>query len=297
MELRHLRYFLAVVREGNFARAARRLAVDPSTLYRRLGDLELDVGTALFDRRDGEIRLSAAGRPFAVHARRIVDEATLIGETMASLAKGRDGIVRIGTNGIAAELPLVAAALIHARQALPDLDIHLSVVRPGQLDRIREGTLDLGLFYGRWDAEPDIGFSALQQQRFVLALARGHPLAQVENVRLADLAGEAFVFQSRTGTGAVHDRLIAACSVGGLVPDIRHYIVDEDTQLAMVAAGMGITLTLEGAAARRWRRQLVFRTVTDLDVTVDLDLVWSSATLSANGRRVADAIRAAALSG
>jgi DNA-binding transcriptional LysR family regulator len=291
MELSRLRYFLNVAREGNFARAARRLAVAPSTLYRRLKDLEYDLGVTLFDRSEGDVRLSAAGQLFAPHAQRIVEEATRIAEKMGSLAKGRAGVVRVGINGIAAELPEVSAALIRARTELPDLEILLVALHSeGQIARVQNGQLDLGLVYTRIDADA-VAHAAVQHQRFVLAVANDHPLAQVESPRLADLAEENVIFQVRFARGVIHDRLIAACSAGGLQPRINHYIIDEDTQMAMVAAGMGVTLTLEGAAARRWRRQVAFRPLVDLDVAVNLDLIWNPNDLSEAARRVIDVIR------
>lgn len=286
MELSHLRYFLQVAREGNFTRAARRLAVAPSTLYRRLKDLDYDLGVTLFSRGEGDVRLSPAGRLFAPHAQRIVEEATRIAERMGSLAKGRAGVVRIGLNGIAAELPEVSSALIRARKELSDLEI-LFVVIPSeeQIPRVREGRLDLGLVYTRIDADA-VAHVPLQHQRFVLALAHDHPSASAGTHRLADLAQEDFIFQIRFSRGVIHDRLIAACSAGGLQPRIRHYILDEDTQMAMVAAGMGVTLTLEGAAARRWQDQVAFRPVADLDVAVNLDVIWNPDGPSDAVRRV-----------
>lgn len=292
MELRHLRYFLDVAREGNFALAARRRTVAPSTLYRRLNDLELDLGVALFDHQDGNVSLSSAGTLFAGHAQRIVNEAARIAEDMASLAKGRDGVVRIGANGVATELPAISKALKDARAALPRLDIRLiACSSQEQIDRVRQGELDLGLVYTRTDAER-VAFTPVQHQRFVLVVPRDHRLAGPDDVCLADLNGEDFIFQIRGEHGSVHDRLIAACQAGGLVPRIRHYILHEDTQLAMVAAGMGISLTLEGAAARRWRRQIVFKPVHDLGVSVDLDLIWNGEAVSDHARRVIAAIKA-----
>lgn len=293
MELSQLRYFLAVAREGNFARASRLLALAPSTLYRRVNELEYELDATLFDRVDGEVRLSAAGRLFAPRARRIVDEAARAAEDMGGLAKGRRSVVRIGTNGIAAELPSISAALIRARAALPDLELSLTALQSQeQIEKVRQGALDLGLVYTRTDADR-LGFISVQHQDFVLVLPRDHGLAGRPTLRLADLADEDFIFQIRGARGAIHDRLIAACSRAGLVPRIRHYIVDEDTQLQMVAAGMGISLTLEGAAVRRWRRQLVFRPVLDLGVAVDLDLIWNPALVSGDARRVIEAIRPA----
>jgi len=292
MELRHLRYFLDVAREGNFALAARRLQVAPSTLYRRLKDLELDLGVDLLDHQDGDVRLSSVGKLFAGHAQRIIEEVALIAESMASLANGRDGLVRIGANRVATELPAISKALKDARAALPQLDIRLvASSSQEQIDRVRQGRLDLGLVYTR-SAADRVAFTPVQHQRFVLVVPRGHRLAGTGEVHLADLNDEDFIFQVRGEHGSVHDRLIAACQAGGLVPRIRHYILHEDTQLAMVAAGMGISLTLEGAAARRWRRQIVFKPVRDLGVSVDLDLIWNGEAVSDHARRVIAAIRA-----
>ncbi len=291
MDLRHLRYFLHVASEGNFALAARRLSVAPSTLYRRLKDLELDLGITLFDHQDGNVRLSSSGKLFLIHAQRIVNEATFIREDMASLAKGRDGVVRIGANNVATELPAIWKAIRSARSALPQLEIRLvNCQSQEQIRRIRQGRLDLGLVYTRTDADP-VAFTSIQHQHFILVVPHDHRLASADKVYLADLRGEDFIFQIRGEYGTVHDRLIAACQRGGLVPYIRHYIVQEDTQLAMVAAGMGISLTMEGAATRRWRKQIVFKPVEDLDFSLDLDLIWNQELLSEHARSLIAAIK------
>lgn len=291
MELSHLRYFMDVAREGNFARAARRIAVAPSTLYRRLKDLEYDLGVTLFDRSEGDVRLSAAGRLFAPHAARILEEASRVAEAMGSLSRGRSGIVRIGLNNIVAELPELSGALIRARQTLPNLEILLvAIPSEEQITRVLQGQLDLGLVYTRIDTD-EVGHAAVQHQRFVLAIARDHMLASRASCSLADLAKEEFIFQVRFARGVIHDRLIAACSAGGLQPHISHYIIDEDTQMAMVAAGMGVTLTLESAAARRWRKQVAFLPVEDLNVAINLDLIWNADRLTDAARQVIDVIR------
>lgn len=294
MELNHLRYFLAVAQEQNYARAARRLAVAPSTLYRRLKDLELDLGVSLFDRNAGTVRLSTAGRLFESHARTIVADATRIAERMSSLARGRTAEVRIGVNGIAAQLPEISRALIRAREELPDLTIRLvAVPSEEQFVRLHEGRIDIGLVYTRTDAD-QVGHVAVQRQRFVLVTSNDHPLLRAP-VRLRDLAREDFIFQVRIGRGVIHDRLIAACAARGLQPRITNYILDEDAQMAMVAAGMGVTFTLEGAAQRRWRNYVTFHSVDDLDVTVNLDLIWNSDTLSQAAARTIDVIKREAL--
>lgn len=291
MELSHLRYFLNVAREGNFVRAARRLAVAPSTLYRRLNDLEYDLGVVLFDRSEGDVRLSPAGQIFEPHARAIVAETTRIAESMSSIAKKRSGIVRIGINGIVAELPEISCRLIRARATLSDLEILLVVIpSEEQILAVESGRLDLGLVYTRIDSDP-VRHEPLQHQRFVLATARDHPLASKPECRLSDLKALDFIFQVRFARGVIHDRLIAACSAGGLQPHITHYILDEDAQMAMVAAGMGVTLTLESAAARRWGSQVTFRPVVDLDVKTNLDLIWNGAMLSPAAQRVIDEIK------
>lgn len=291
MELHHLRYFLAVAREGNFTRAARRLAVAPSTLYRRLSELELDVGTALFDRSEAELRLSGPGHVFIPFARRIVEEATRIADTMGGLANSDRSVVRIGMFRVAAETPSVSTALARARRALPHLDIRLFVLPSfQQIEQVRRGWLDLAFIHASADTK-GVASLPILDQRFVIAVPPGHRLAEMPDLRLADLADEDFIFQMRSDQGAIHDRLIATCSRAGLVPRIRHYFLDEDTQLQMVAAGMGISIALEGAQTRRWRHQVVFRRVGDLNLTIALELIWNPERVSPAGREVIDIVK------
>ena len=292
MEFRQLHYFVSVAEAGSFARAAHRLALAPSTLYRRIHELEAELGVSLFERTQGALALSAAGELIADHARRVVAEIQAISVDMRALARGRRGSVRIGTNGIAAQVPMVLQALTRARALLPDLDFKIRFATSQQsIQQIREGELDLGFVYTTLPRAPDLGFLPMERQRFILAMPKDHPFVDRPNLKLADLADEPIIFQARMMSGAVHDLLIAACSAGGLVPKIAREIIDEDTQLALVATGVGISLAPESAAARRWGHAVVFRPIDDLDVAISLDLIWRATDAGADTLRTVEVVR------
>jgi DNA-binding transcriptional LysR family regulator len=275
MELRHLRYFLAVGEEQHYGRAARRLRVAQPALSRQIQDLEEELGFKLFERLARGVKLSAAGELFLGDARRILQEVNEAAARAARVARGQSGTLRVGFTESASWRGVVPESFRRFREMQPDAELQL---RPSpslvQLEAIRSGRLDAGFVFNIPKADPELDGLPVAMERIELAAPTGHPLTKLKQVRLRDLASASFVWFPRHEAPALYDRLMHECFRGGLKsPRIVQEGQDEATILSLVATGLGVGWVLGTA---RWRRpkSVVILSVVDLDVPQPLSLGW-----------------------
>ncbi|MFJ4206745.1 LysR family transcriptional regulator [Streptomyces sviceus] len=255
MELRQIRYVLALAEECHFGRAAERLHVAQSALSQQLKQLERELGTALFTRSTRRVELTEAGRQLVAHGQSIMVEVGRAEEQMGLLATGRAGRVSIGFVGTATYdvLPQIARRV---RERLPDvaLELHGELLNPELVEGLRDGTYDLALL--RSDPLPDGGlaFTALRSERLVAALPAGHRLSDRSRIGLAELAEEPFVVHPSRGRSSMHSRVLAACARAGFVPAPLTEVGETSTLAVFVAAGHGVALVPESVQSLRLDR-------------------------------------------
>ncbi|MGE0384951.1 MAG: LysR family transcriptional regulator [Gammaproteobacteria bacterium] len=273
MEIRHLRYFVVAAEEENFHRAAERLHVTQPALSRRIRDLEQALGVDLFERRNKRVSLTAAGHAYREDISAVLGALDKARSRARSMAAGESGSLVLGINDSVIRNPLVPRALRAFSIRYPDVELKLeTAARPSLVDAVLGGGLDAAFVYSRPPGERALAFVRIASDRYVLALPGGHPLATVDRIRLQDLRGEQCLWMRREIAPALHDRLIAACQAGGLTPRIVQYAASEATRLQLVAAGMGftfVTATMQPVPAG-----VTMRPLADLDLTLDLDLIW-----------------------
>ncbi|HEY1135371.1 MAG TPA: LysR substrate-binding domain-containing protein [Nocardioides sp.] len=244
MELRHLRYFVAVAEECHFGRAAERLHIAQPPLSQQIKQLEAHLGVTLLTRSTRRVELTAAGASYLDDARRIlaaVDEAAL---DARRVAEGRVGRVAIGFTGSATYelLPRLARVL---RAELPDVEVELhgEILTPGQVARLHDGALDVGVLRPPVDDALDV--RVLRHEPLVAVLPDAHPLVAapgIAAVRLADLAGEPFVTYPSGHRSVVHEAVRAACRTAGFEPQPVAEVAETSTLVSFVAAGLGVAL-------------------------------------------------------
>jgi DNA-binding transcriptional LysR family regulator len=275
MELRHLRYFLAVGEEQHYGRAARRLRVAQPALSRQIQDLEKEVGFKLFERLPRGVKLSTAGQLFLGDARRILQDVNEAVARAARVARGQSGTLRVGFTEMTSWRGVVPQSFRRFREMQPDAELQLQPL-PSlvQLEAIRSGRLDAGFVFNMPKADPELNGLPVAMPRIELAVPRAHPLTKLKQVRLRDLASASFVWFSRSEAPAVYDRLVHECFRGGLnSPHIVQEGKDEATVLSLVATGLGVGWVLETARLRR-PKSVVILSVVDLDVPQPLSLGW-----------------------
>jgi DNA-binding transcriptional LysR family regulator len=275
MELRHLRYFVAVGEEQHYGRAARRLRVAQPALSRQIQDLEEELGFKLFERLPRGVRLSAAGTLFLEDARRILQDVNVAAGRAARVARGQSGTLRVGFTENASWRGVVPESFRRFREMQPDAELQLQP-SPSveQLDAIRSGRLDAGFVFSMPRADPELDRLPVATQRIELAAPTGHPLTKLKELRVRDLVDAPFVWFPRRAAPAFYDRLTQACLRGGLKsPHVVQEGLDEATILSLVATGLGIGWVL-GTARWRCPKSVVIMSVVDLDVPLPLALAW-----------------------
>jgi DNA-binding transcriptional LysR family regulator len=275
MELRHLRYFVAVGEEQHYGRAAQRLRVAQPALSRQIQDLEREVGFALFERLPRGVKLNAAGKLLLDDARRILQEVNEATARAARVARGQSGTLRVGFTENASWRGVVPESFRRFREMQPDAELQLqpspSLV---QLEAIRSGRLDAGFVFNMPKADPELDQLPVTVQRIELAVPAGHPLTKLKEIRLRDLRHAPFIWFPRRESPALYDRLMRACFRGGLkTPRIVQEGLDEATILSLVATGLGVGWVL-GTARWRHPESIVIVSVVDLNVLLPLALAW-----------------------
>lgn len=246
VELRHLRYFIAVADELHFGRAAERLGISQPPLSQQIRQLERDLGVQLLRRNNRRVDLTEAGRAFLVEARAVVERTREAIELVQRIAQGQTGELRIGftaSTPLSSRIPRTISAF---RRARPDVHLQLEEMPTlQQIDALMDKRLHLGIVRPA-PLPPMLEARALFSDPLVAVMPREHPLlARLPpggRLGLAALAGEPFVvFNRRAGTG-IHDQIIALCIAANFSPHISQEAAEPSTIIGLVSAGMGVSL-------------------------------------------------------
>lgn len=274
MELRHLRYFLAVAEDLNFHRAAERLHVAQPALSRQVRALEEHLGAELVERLPRGIRLTEAGKAFLADVRGILADVARAEGRVRRVAQGELGQITIGFNEIAARRPYLPGFFQAARAVHPDIALQLRLLpSQPQLDAVRAGQLDAGFLFHRPAEDPGLSAILIDLDNYAVAMPSGHALARRPDLRLADLRDEPFILMSQGGNRDLYGRLMAACVAGGLVP---HQVYQADNEYAivnLVAAGVGLAFLNRSFNPAPFA-DVILRVLDELSVPVRLELVW-----------------------
>ena len=244
MELRHLRYFVAVAEELHFGRAAARLHIAQSPLSQQIRRLEAELGVELFDRNRRSVRLTDAGRVLLDGAVPLLHQADRLEQTMRSAATGETGLLTVGFVGSAAQdaLPRIVR---HVRESDPGIEVRLLELTTGpQVEALERGDIDVGLVRPPVRAQ-SVTVTPLLEERLVVALPDSHAFAARRAVAPETLRDEPFVsFPRRIGTG-LYDEILAVCTAAGFSPNVVQEANEMQTIVGLVAAGIGVALVPE----------------------------------------------------
>lgn len=251
MELRQVRYFLALAEECHFGRAAARLHVAQPALSQQIKQLERELGTPLFQRSTRHVELTEAGRELTGYARTLLAEAERARVHMTELATGRAGRVSVGFIGTATYdvLPRVART-VRARLPGITLELHGELLTPQLVDGLLTGTYDLAVLRSATAPEA-VRITPLRTETLVAVLPAHHPLAGRTRISLTALAGEPFVIHPAGPRSAMHDRVLSACREAGFAPPSLVEVGETATLVVLVAAGHGVALVPESVQSLR----------------------------------------------
>ena len=284
LELRHLRYFVAVAEELHFGRAAERLALSQPPLTQQIQRLEQRLGCPLFERTTRRTSLTAAGETLLPLARQILEQAQRAIDATQRAGRGELGRLTIATppSLMLGRLPGVIRAF---RRRLPGVELELREASTAAIvEALERGAADLGFLRGP-ACPPPLVELARESEPLVALLPRAHRLQDKRTLRPADLAGEPFVFFPRRLGPAFYDEITTVC---GFAPRVVQEATQWATIAALVEAGLGVTIA-PWPVARLAGRGCLTRALKDARTTVIL-----ASTAPAPGtlaRRFADAYR------
>jgi DNA-binding transcriptional LysR family regulator len=243
MELRHLRYFLAIAADRHFTRAADKLGIAQPPLSQQIRQLEEEIGARLFTRTARGVTLTAAGEAFLPHAEAALREVERARTAVRRISHGDLGTIRIGFTSAASLNPLVSATISSFRTAYPDVELRL-VVQPTTplLAQLSHDVIDLAFVRPTSSERDALRAIPLPGEPLWIALPADHRLAARNRLRLNDLRNEPFILYPRANGSLLYDAIIAACQRAGFSPRVVQESPQMASMVSLVAAGVGVTL-------------------------------------------------------
>lgn len=261
MELRHLRYFVAVAEERNFTRAAERLHIAQPPLSRQIQQLEELLGVLLIEKGSRPLRLTEAGQFLLAHAKPLLEQVRDL-KAMTQRVGALERTVAVGF--VASTLyGLLPDIIRRYRERHPEVEVTLhEMTTVEQLKALREGRIDVG--FGRLRSQdPSIRRILLRDEPMVVALSPTHRLAQGDRaLRLTELAHEAVLVYPKAPRPSFADQVLAAFSEAHVTPDHVSEVRELQIAMGLVAAGQGISIVPESVQGMH-HRHVVYRKLED----------------------------------
>jgi DNA-binding transcriptional LysR family regulator len=281
MDLRQIRYFLAVADTLSFRRAAERIAVSQPALSQRIKALEDDIGAPLFERSSRGVALTPAGEVFQRGARKILREVELALSSARLADRGESGDLTIAFNEIAGQQPLVGQCLGLFRAAFPNVAVQLSEMgMAAQEDALLSGAVDIGFHYRVPGPATGLAYRIVDEAAFMLVMPEGHALARKAAISLEDLANQPMVRLRREINADTHDGIVQAFEAHRIRPRILVEASSDAAMLSLVSAGLGLAIVM-GAQRRGGWEGLALRPIEGLAMAKQFVLAWDAAKRSA----------------
>ncbi len=279
IELRLLRYMIAVAEELHFGRAAKRLNISAPSLSKQIKDLEQSLGYALFRRKTRDVALTPAGAAFLLEARQALVHVERAVECGHAAHKGNAGVFSLGYSpwfrpSLLAEVQKAFAE----RVARVKLSLH-SAYTPVQIDLILKGVLDAGIVVLPVAAE-GLQARCIWHDELVAVLPSNHSLASQAKIDRQDLADEPVVWAAKVLNPTLHQSFLESCRRWGYVPNIVHEISTVPEMLDLIAQGEGIGFVKKSTAARTNESGIVFRELCSPGLFIETGLAFRTGNSS-----------------
>lgn len=271
MDMRHLRYFIAVAEELHFGRAAERLGMAQPPLSQQIKAFEAELGARLFERNRRKVELTAAGAALLDEARDVLRRCGDMGRLVRNAAAGESGRLEIAFTGSVPFNQVMPRILGAFRRRHPDVWVSLREMSTGsQIEAVAEGRLDIGFARpadSNWPATVEA--RRILREPLVLALPVDHPLARRSSLAMTELAHEALVMNPRhIGTG-LYDKIVSLCGRAGFPPRVAVEAHQMSTMISLVGAGLGLAVVPQ-AMRRIGFDGVVFAAIDDDEAFIDL---------------------------
>jgi DNA-binding transcriptional LysR family regulator len=265
MNLKQLRYFCEIVEAGSAVHAAERLFVAPTAISMQLVQIEQYLGGALFDRSRRPMELTPLGQYFYPRAKELLAQARRLDEEVRGIASGKRGWLGIGfiRTSLFSVLP---AAIRQFKENYPD--VHLDLIEgfsEHQPEQLRAGLIHIGIsrFIGEIEHPKDLIYHVMFDDPFAVALPANHRLAKKKSIRVADLDGLSYIVYPKDAQRSFSQKTLAILRDAGVTPIVSYEATEINTALALIAAGLGITLVGRSIVENN-RNDIVFLPISDL---------------------------------
>jgi LysR family transcriptional regulator, benzoate and cis,cis-muconate-responsive activator of ben and cat genes len=292
MEIKQLRFFLAVAETLNFTRAAERMGIAQPPLSQRILALERELGTALFIRTKRSVSLTQAGETLLIHARRLVNASEHTKEVMRAVRDGRGGVLNVGAI-FSTLYTLLPNALRVLKIQAPDIVVNLrEMTIANQLRALQEGQIDVGILRPPIE-ERRIKVEMLYEEQFIAAIPAEHPLAAQRTVTVQDFIDNPFV-----GINPGFSRnysIVAAAAFADVRDQLRvvHETSDMHSLIAQVGAGIGLAIVPQSLTLVSIP-EVVFRPISFAAPSIAVSLAWHEDSTTPTLLRFIEALRMSA---
>lgn len=272
MELRHLRYFIAVAEELHFGRAAARLFIAQPSLSQQIRQLEVELGFPLLKRTKRSVELTDAGKVFLAAAQHILVQVQEAKRAAQRAYRGEVGRLVVGyiSSSTYDLLPMILRAY---RERFPHVEVALrELTTPAQVRALEENELQVGLLRLPIST-PLVNVEVIRREPIVCVLPEEHPLTVHKRIAVPQLAHEQFVLQSRQHGGGYYVQVMKLCLASGFSPNVVQEVTETHTIVGLVAAGIGISLVPQ--SIRNIRSEgIVYRELEGTATMTEIALAW-----------------------
>lgn len=292
VDLRLLRYFLAVAEESHLTKAAARLGIRQPPLSQQIRVLEHELGVTLFHRLPRGMELTESGRALLDDARNIIALVDQAVDGVRRVSLGEAGRLTVGFTGSAAFHPFVPSVIRRFRESAPQVRLVLEESSTGELrEAVAEGRVDVAFIRGAYGPDRGVVMETMLEETMLAAFPADHPAVKGrvrERIALSELAEESLILYRRHSGPGLYDAIIAACSAAGFSPRIAQEAPRMLSTLSLVAAGLGVSLV--PASLRRVNIEgVVYVSVTHpAELRAPLNLIWRDAPMSGATRKLID---------
>jgi LysR family transcriptional regulator, benzoate and cis,cis-muconate-responsive activator of ben and cat genes len=274
LELRHLRYFIAVAEELHFGRAARKLGITQPPLSLQIQRLEAELGVQLFERTNRRVQLTPAGKTLLEEGRHVVADFNSATDAARRAARGETGSLTVA---FAASVMFLSLPRIirRFRAQFPNVRLELRELPTGpQIIALRNGELDIG-FLREPSRDAELTTETVMREGLLLALSKRHELANRKRLRLADVANEDFVLFPRDLAPGLYAHVLAVCAEAGVHPRIVQTSRELYTTVSLVEAGLGVTIIPASVRQMGWRG-VRYYPIGSPSASTRIDAAWRS---------------------
>lgn len=280
MELRHLRYFVAVAEQRSFSRAAERLRVAQPALSKQIRQLEDEIGVLLFQRESRPLRLTEAGALFLDRAQAVLNSVHVAAIDARRIEKGQSGHLSVGYVG-SSMYTVLPAAVNRFRERHPGVEIALHELTAAQIVRaLTDRRIDIGLSRPPLGDDETFAQRILLDEPYVAALPERHKLAKRQSISLRELAADGFILHPRFPGPSVTDTVMEACAALGFEPREVQQASHMQTIIGLVASGLGVSLVPASVGRQPWSG-VAYVALKAPAPSAPLAIVWRKGKLSA----------------